>query len=93
MPGVAVVVRSDVVLDAEVREHVREDQHRVLGSRVLGVRLDALEGGLRAGALDFELGTKTAISPAAFCANPIVRSFERKLKLVRYWMYSSGRRR
>ncbi len=31
-------------------------------------------------------GTKTAISPATFCATAIGRSFDRKLKPVRYWM-------
>ena len=31
-------------------------------------------------------GTRTAISPAAFCAKAIGRSFDRKLKPVEYWM-------
>ena len=32
-------------------------------------------------------GTNTAISPAALCAKTTGRSVDRKLKLVKYWMY------
>ena len=54
--GVAVLVGADRVADPEVREHPRENPHRMLDSRVLGVGLDALEGRLGAHPLDLELG-------------------------------------
>ena len=54
-PGVAVLVRADRAADPEAVEHAREDLHRVLGARVLGVRLDALERRLGPDALDLEL--------------------------------------
>jgi hypothetical protein len=53
---VAVLVGADRAADAHVLEHTPEDAHRVLGAGVLGVRLDPLEVGLGARALDLELG-------------------------------------
>ena len=55
MPGIAVAVGAHP-LQAEAVEEAREDVHRVLASRVLGIRLDAIEVGLRADTLDLELG-------------------------------------
>ena len=55
-PGVAVVVRGERAGDSEVGEDAREDRHRVLDSRILGIRLDPLECRLSARALDLELG-------------------------------------
>ena len=54
-PGVAVLVGADRTADPDVVEHAREDRHRVLGARILGVRLDGLERRLRPDALDLEL--------------------------------------
>ena len=53
--GIAVAVRRDPP-QAEALEDAGEDVHRVLEPRVLRVRLDALEVGLLADALDLELG-------------------------------------
>ena len=53
---VAVLVGADRAPDAEIGEHAREDAHRVLDARILGVRLDPLERRLGAHALDLELG-------------------------------------
>jgi len=53
---VAVLVGADRAADPDVGEHAAKDEHRVLAPRVLGVGLDPLEGGLRADALDLELG-------------------------------------
>ena len=53
--GVAVLVGADRVPDPEVGEDAREDRHRVLDPRVLGIRLDPREGGLGARALHLEL--------------------------------------
>ena len=63
----------------------------MLGPRVLGVRLDPLEGRLGPTRATSNSGTKTASSPAAFSANATGRSVARKLKLVRYGR-SAGRR-
>jgi hypothetical protein len=54
--GVAVAIGADRVADPHVREYAREKLHRMLDPRVLGVRLDPLEGRLGAHALDLELG-------------------------------------
>src|SRR4029079_10513769 len=53
--GVAVLVGADGIPDPEVGKDAREDRHRVLGPRVLGIGLDACEGGLGARALHLEL--------------------------------------
>ena len=54
--GVAVLVGGDRARDPHVVEEPREDAHRVLGARVLGIRLDAVEAGLGADTGDLELG-------------------------------------
>ncbi len=54
-PRVAVGVGADPVPDPQVGEHACPDQHRVLGARVLGVRLDPVETRLLPRALDLEL--------------------------------------
>jgi hypothetical protein len=54
-PRVAVFVRADSAGGPEIRENAREDRHRVLGSGVLGIRLDACEGPLGERPLDLEL--------------------------------------
>jgi len=53
---IPVLVRRDRSGDAHLCEHTREDPHRVLLTRVLGVGRDACEGGLRLDARDLELG-------------------------------------
>ena len=53
--GIAVLVGADRSADPEVGQHARENLHRVLDPRVLRIRLDVLELGLGAHALDFEL--------------------------------------
>ena len=55
-PGVAVVVGRNRALDPRLSEDPRENQHRMLEARVLGIRLDPGERRLRACALDLELG-------------------------------------
>ncbi len=55
-PRVPVLVRADPPADAEVVEETAEDPHRVLGARVLGVRLDVGERRLVPDALDLEVG-------------------------------------
>ena len=52
---VPVLVGADRVPDPEVGQDAREDRHRVLDPRVLGIGLDPLEGGLGARALHLEL--------------------------------------
>ena len=52
---VAVLVGSDGAGDPHVEQHAGEDPHRMLVPRILGIRLDALEVGLGANALDLEL--------------------------------------
>src|SRR5581483_6644602 len=52
---VAVRVGADPVANAQVGERAGQDRHRVLLARVLGVRLDPVEGRLLPGALDLEL--------------------------------------
>ena len=70
-----------------VGEHTREDQHRVLDARVLGVRLDPVEGGLRPHALDLELRHEhDQLAIPALCATITGRSVERNQKPVRYWI-------
>ena len=54
--GVAVVVCTDRVANADVGEHPGEDEHRVIDSGVLRIRLDPLERRLGARPLDLELG-------------------------------------
>ena len=54
-PGIPVAVGADRALDPEVGQHPRETVHRVLEPRILRVRLDPLERGLGARALDLEL--------------------------------------
>ena len=54
-PRVAVLVGADRADDPEVGQDAGEDRHRVLVSRVLGVRLDARKGRFRVRALDLEL--------------------------------------
>jgi hypothetical protein len=54
-PGIAVLVGADHSADPEVGQQARQNLHRVLDPRVLRIRLDALELGLGAHALDFEL--------------------------------------
>ena len=51
---VAVLVCGDRARDSHVGEQVREDPHRMLGSRVFGIGLDAVEVGLGAHAGDLE---------------------------------------
>ena len=53
--GVAVLVGADRAAEPHVREHRRQQAHRVHEARVLGVALDAREVGLGADALDLEL--------------------------------------
>ena len=53
---IPVLVRRDRSGDAHLCEHTREDPHRVLLTRILGVGRDACEGGLRLDARDLELG-------------------------------------
>ena len=53
---VAVLVRAQRPGDADVGEHAGEQPHRVLLARILRIRLDVLEVGLVADALDLELG-------------------------------------
>ena len=54
--GVAVLVGGDGARDPHVLEEPREDAHRVLGARVLGVRLHAVEAGLGTDTGHLELG-------------------------------------
>ena len=53
---VAVLVRAQRPGDADVGEHAGEQPHRMLLARILRIRLDVLEVGLVADALDLELG-------------------------------------
>ena len=52
---IVLVVRADDG-GQHVLEEPREDAHRVLGARVLGIRLHAVEAGLGADTGDLELG-------------------------------------
>jgi len=53
--GVAVLLGAERATHAHVLEDALQDPHRVHLARVLRIRLDAVELGLRAHALDFEL--------------------------------------
>ena len=53
-PRIAVLVGADGA-NPEIGEHARKDPHRVLDTRVLGIRLDPLEVGLGPDPLDLEL--------------------------------------
>ena len=85
-PGIAVLVGADRVPDAEVGEHPGEDLQRMLDPRVLGIRLDLLERRLGEGPLNLEFGHEDDRVRFTLSANTTGRSFERKQKLVKYWM-------
>ena len=53
---IAVLVGAGGAGDPELPQHAGQDPQRMLDPRVLRVRLDPLEGGLRAHPLDLELG-------------------------------------
>src|SRR6478609_2422750 len=52
---VAVLLRADGAAHAHVLEYALQDPHRMHFARILRIRLDAVELGLCAHALDFEL--------------------------------------
>ena len=53
---IAVLVGAGAAGDPHVQQHARQDEHRMLGARVLRVGLDPLELGLGANPFDLELG-------------------------------------
>jgi hypothetical protein len=90
--GIPVLVGPDRTGDAQVGEHAAEDEHRVLGAGVFGIRLDALERRLGLRPLDLELGHEHDHLRPPRSARRTGRSVARKLKLVKYWMYPASKR-
>ena len=67
-PRIAVLIGADRVPDPEIGEDPRENRHRMLGARVLRVRLDPLEAVSARVRSTSNSGTKTADSPPTLSA-------------------------
>ncbi len=90
--GIAVPVGADRLPDPEVGKHPPESPHRMLDSRILGIRLDPPERRFGAHRSTSNSGTNTTISSAALWAKTTGRSVDKKQKPVKYWMYCCSKR-